>query len=182
MDVGLLLLRLLLGGVLFVHGMQKATGWFSGPGLAGAEALFAKIGQEPPGLKVRMAIACELGAAISLILGVAAPLGAALAASTMLVAGVSLTLTTKKLWLASGGGEYPLVLAVLAVVIGFTGPGRYSVDWLVELDQLVGDSKQLIGTVVVVVALVGAVPPSLSTRNALSRKARTTANQTGDHA
>jgi len=34
-DIGLLILRLAVGGLLAGHGSQKLFGWFSGPGLKG---------------------------------------------------------------------------------------------------------------------------------------------------
>ena len=45
MDVGLLILRLLLAFVLYAHATQKVFGWFSGPGLGGAAAIFEKLGR-----------------------------------------------------------------------------------------------------------------------------------------
>jgi hypothetical protein len=39
MTVGLLLLRLLFGGLLIGHGCQKSVGWFHGPGPVAAAAL-----------------------------------------------------------------------------------------------------------------------------------------------
>ena len=38
MSVGLLILRLVVGLTLAVHGTQKLFGWFAGPGLARVEA------------------------------------------------------------------------------------------------------------------------------------------------
>ena len=39
-DLGLLLLRLVVGGLLFGHGAQKLFGWFGGYGLAGTSGFF----------------------------------------------------------------------------------------------------------------------------------------------
>ena len=170
MDVGLLILRVALGFILFVHGMQKAKGWFGGPGLAGAEKLFSTIGQEPAHLKVRLAVLCELVSAMLIIAELASPLGAAIAASTMIVAAMSLTMVSKTLWIAAGGGEYPAVLAATAVVVGFTGPGRYSLDTVFGLHNVLTVSSTTIGVVVVFVALIGAVPPVLATHKTLANK------------
>jgi putative oxidoreductase len=63
MDVGLLLLRLLLAGILLAHASQKALGWLSGPGVAGATAIFDKLGQHPPRAMVYLAVSCETVAA-----------------------------------------------------------------------------------------------------------------------
>ncbi|MGW5515084.1 DoxX family protein [Nocardia africana] len=170
MDIGLLILRLIVAAILFVHGMQKALGWFRGPGLTGAEALFNGIGQEPARQKVRMAIGCEVGSAILLALGLAMPLAAAIAAATMFVAGSALTLLSKTAWITAGGGEYPLVLAGLAVVVGFTGPGGYSLDGLFGLEAWTADHAATTGMFVVLLAAAGALEPILATRKVLARK------------
>jgi putative oxidoreductase len=88
----------------------------------------------------------------------------------MVVAAMSLTMVSKTLWIAAGGGEYPAVLAATAVVIGFTGPGRYSLDAIVGLHNLLTVSSTTIGAVVVLVALIGAVPPVLATRKTLASR------------
>ncbi|MGW5153422.1 DoxX family protein [Rhodococcus koreensis] len=170
MDIGLLILRLIVGAILFVHGMQKARGWFDGPGIDGAVALFGKIGQEPPRQKVRLAIACEVSAAVLLISGLATPLAAALTAATMLVAGAALTTLSGKVWITSGGGEYPLVLGALAVVIGFTGPGTYSLDAVTGFDSWTAGHSTVTGILVAAVAMVGASQPIISTRRILARR------------
>jgi putative oxidoreductase len=166
MNDGLLVLRLLIGGVLFVHATQKTLGWFQGPGLDGAAEMFAKLGQEPARLMVRTAATCEMVASALLALGFATPLGAAIAAGTMVVAGWALVLMAGSIWNAKGGGEYPLVLAGASVGLGFTGPGRLSLDHAFGLpwSHLVGHRGDLVGCLVVAVALAAATPPMLRSR------------------
>jgi putative oxidoreductase len=38
METGLLVIRVVLGGIMAAHGAQKLFGWFGGPGLAGTGA------------------------------------------------------------------------------------------------------------------------------------------------
>ncbi|RYF54784.1 MAG: DoxX family protein [Comamonadaceae bacterium] len=173
MDIGLLLLRVLLAVILFAHGTQKALGWFSGPGPAGAEALFDKLGQVPARPKVRLAVVCELVAAALLLLGLVTPLGAAIAAGTMLVAGFSMISLNGAFWNSAGGGEYPIVLAGTAMVLGFTGPGRYSLDALVVSPPWGANAghQVLTGLIVVVVAVLAAYPPLRSVRRARTQRA-----------
>src|SRR2546421_11704075 len=46
-DVGLLILRLVNGGLLAGHGSQKLFCWFSGPGLKGVAAWLESVGLKP---------------------------------------------------------------------------------------------------------------------------------------
>lgn len=128
MDAGLLVLRLLLATVLFAHAMQKSLGWFRGNGLAKQAQVFESFGLKPGRVMVALAAACELTAAALLALGLLTPLGGLIAAGTMAVAGITMHLAAAQIWNVAGGGEYPYVLAALAVVLVLTGPGRYSLD------------------------------------------------------
>lgn len=161
MDAGLLLLRLILGGVLFAHATQKTFGWFAGPGLTGATAIFEKLGQRPARLMVIVASVCESTAAALLLLGLLTPLGAAVATGTMLVAGGSLNRLAGMFWNAAGGGEYPWVLAGSAGVLAFTGPGAVSIDHVIDAPwYAVSASESLtIGLIALAVAGLAAVPP-----------------------
>jgi putative oxidoreductase len=167
--IGLLILRTLLFAVLTSHALQKSTGWFGGPGLDGAAAVFEALGQRPARAMVRLASACELAAALLLGAGLATPVGAAIAAGTMLVAGASLCVHSGKFWNAAGGGEYPFVLAVVAASLGFTGAGRFSVDALLDApwQYQAGSASVLTGSAAVGVAVCAAVVPVLRARRAL---------------
>lgn len=128
MDLGLLLLRLALAAILYMHATQKLLGWFSGPGLDRQAQVFHSLGHRPGRQMVMLASACELIGSALVALGFITPLGAAMLAGTMAVAGGTLTLVKGTFWNVQGGGEYALVLAAFAVVLGFAGPGRWSID------------------------------------------------------
>jgi putative oxidoreductase len=170
MDLGLLLFRLALAAILYMHATQKLRGWFSGPGLDRATHLFESLGQRPGRQMAKLAATCELTGAFLVALGLATPLGAAILAGTMAVAGGALTMTKGTLWNALGGGEYPLVLGAFAVVLGFTGPGRWSLDWAVGAPWYPKSNAAtaVIGLIVVVVAALAAGLALLRTRSHLS--------------
>ena len=43
-DIGLLPLRIIVGGFLAAHGAQKLFGWFNGPGLKGTAGFLESMG------------------------------------------------------------------------------------------------------------------------------------------
>lgn len=170
MDAGLLIVRLLVAAILFAHATQKLRGWFSGPGLSGATALFHDLGQRPAPVMVRLACACELTGGALLAFGAATPLAALIVLSTMVVAGASLCLLKGSLWNVAGGGEYPLVLAAVTAAIAFTGPGQWSVDYMLGAWWVTGPASRevFVGCAVVAIAVVAAAPPILRTRQVLA--------------
>jgi putative oxidoreductase len=129
LDTGLLLLRLVVGTTLGLHGAQKLFGWFSGPGLAKVRHGFAQQGYKPVEFWVGLVILGEVGGALSLVFGLLTPLGAAGVFGAMFMA------MFKHHWkngffASKGGYEYTLVLLVVSVALGIMGPGRYSLDSL----------------------------------------------------
>ncbi len=174
MNTGLLLLRLVIAVLLFAHAMQKLRGWFHGPGLEGASAIFARLGQQPARRMVHLAAGCELSGAALLAIGFATPFAAAVVTGTMLVAGASLTLLGGTFWNAGGGGEYPFALAAITATLGFTGPGRYSLDHVLSMPWNDGSELTacLIGAGALVLAsVVAAVPISRARRNLARERA-----------
>jgi putative oxidoreductase len=136
MEIGLLLLRLLLGGLLFGHAAQKMFGWFGGHGPDGTGRVFETWGFRPGRQLVILAALCETAAAVSMILGLLTPLGAAIGLGTMLVAGS--VNVRNGLWAQGGGYELPLVYGGIALGLGFTGPGDGSLDHALGWDGLSG--------------------------------------------
>lgn len=173
MDLGLLLLRIALATIMCMHASQKALGWFSGPGPDKAGTVFHNLGHRPGRLMAMVAVACETTGSVLIVLGLVTPLGAAIIAGTMIVAGASQTMAKGTVWNVAGGGEYPLVLAAFALVLGFTGPGRWSLDsaiaapWITQSNA----THALIGVVILIVALLAAIPPLGRARANLTERA-----------
>jgi len=151
MDIGLLLLRLVVGTTLAAHGAQKLLGWFGGPGLAGAAAGFEGLGFTPGRRHALMASVVEIGGGLLLAVGLATPLAAAIVASVMIVAAVSAHLP-RGFFSQNGGFEYNLVLGVAGLTPAFTGPGRVSLDALLGWE--VGNATW--GAAALAVAIIGA--------------------------
>ena len=132
MDIGILLLRLVLGLTLAAHGAQKLFGWFGGPGLQGAAAGMEKLGFVPGRRSAFLAGLTEAGAGLFLALGLATPAAAAAGFAVMVVAGVSAHLK-QGFFLQKGGYEYTLVLGLASLSLAFTGAGALSADALLGL-------------------------------------------------
>jgi putative oxidoreductase len=128
MDIGVLILRLLLAVIFFVHALQKTAGWFQGQGLGVMAEVFESLGLRPGRIMVLLAAGSEMAAGLLILCGVLTPVGACIGAGVMLVAGWTMHYRAGKVWNAAGGGEYPYVLAALCGVVAVTGPGAYSVD------------------------------------------------------
>lgn len=156
MDAALLMLRILMGAILLSHGTQKSLGWLQGPGLEKSAAFFASLGHRPGKLMVGLAALCEILSALSLISGFLTPVGAAVAAGTLFVAGMSQIANSRAIWNTLGGGEYPIVLGFVALALGIAGPGRWSLD-----SSLFEPWPSATGVSVVIVAVAAAIPPSL---------------------
>jgi putative oxidoreductase len=133
MDIGLLLLRLVVGLTVAAHGGQKLFGWFGGYGLAGTGGWLESIGFRPGKVQAAVAGTAELVGGLLLALGFLTPVGAALVISVMVVAIVSVHLP-KGFFVTSGGFEYNLVLLAAAAALAFAGPGAYSLDAAEGLD------------------------------------------------
>lgn len=167
MDLGLLLLRLVLAAILYMHATQKLLGWFSGPGLERQAGAFESLGHRPGRQMVMLAATCELTGSGLVVLGLITPLGAAILAGTMMVAGGTLTLAKGTVWNVAGGGEYPLVLATFAIVLGFAGPGRWSIDNAIGAPWVThsNGTAAITGVVVLAVAVLTAFPALLRVRS-----------------
>ncbi|MDQ1060827.1 putative oxidoreductase [Arthrobacter globiformis] len=136
MDEGILLLRVVLAVLVACHGTQKLFGWFGGGGIQGTAPLFAAWGLRPAPLMVAVAGTLEVAGAASIASGTVSILGTALVFGTMLVA--ASVSRQNGIWAAKGGYELPLLYGLIALGLGVTGPGRYSVDQALALPDFTG--------------------------------------------
>jgi putative oxidoreductase len=133
MPEGLLVIRIVVGLLLVGHGTQKLFGWFGGHGLAGTGGFFEQVGHRPGRPMAAVAGMSEAGGGTLLALGLFTPLGAATVLGVMTVAAVSVH-APNGLWASAGGFELPLIYALVAVGLGFTGGGTWSLDHLAGWD------------------------------------------------
>jgi len=127
MNIALLILRIVVGGLFAGHGAQKLFGWFGGHGLAKTGGFFESIGFRPGRPMAFAAGAAELGGGLLLAFGLFVPAAAALLAGVM-VSAIAAVHWRKGLWNQNGGIEYPLVLMTVAFAATAIGAGRYSLD------------------------------------------------------
>ena len=130
MDVGLLILRLAIGGLFFGHGTQKLFGWFGGYGLKGSGGFFESIGYRPGPFMALIAGTTEVVGAALIASGFLTPLGVAMVIGVMLNAIVSAKFSQGLF----NGYELDLLFAVAALSLAFTGAGAYSLDAVMDLD------------------------------------------------
>jgi putative oxidoreductase len=125
-NLGLLVLRLAVGGSLAAHGTQKLFGWFGGGGLEQTGAMFDQIGFRPGKLNAIAAGLGEAGGGALLAAGLGTPGAGAAAAGTMIVAA---SMHSENGFFATKGGyEYPAVLGAASIGLALTGPGTLSLD------------------------------------------------------
>lgn len=131
-DLALLVLRLVLGGVFFIHGAQKALGWFGGHGLSGTLNFFTQnMGMSM--LVAVLVVAAEFLGAIGLIVGFLTRLAAAGIFAVMVgaIAMVHLKHGFFMNWSGAQGGEgfeYHLLAIAISLALVLGGGGVASLD------------------------------------------------------
>lgn len=131
-DLGLLVLRLGLGVLLVVHGLQQAFGWWGGSGLSGFQGSLAELGFQHAGLLSYLGAGVQIGAGVLLVLGLFTPVAAAAALAYLVNALLASIVAAENVGFADfvspSGHEHPVSLVLLAAVLTLTGPGRYGFD------------------------------------------------------
>lgn len=136
-DLGLLILRVLVGVTFSAHGMQKLFGWFGGGGPDATGRWFASLGFGDGRAATFMAAASEISGGLGLAAGLLTPLAAAALIGTMTTAAF-VNNADGGFWSASKGWELNGYLIVIAWAIATAGPGRFSLDAVVGLGGLSG--------------------------------------------
>lgn len=133
LGVACLVLRVVLGLIMILHGAQKLFGAFDGPGLDGTAAFFAQIGLIPGGFWAWVGALVELGGGILLLIGLLARVAAFFVAVQMCVA--ILKVHVPKFFVSEGGMEFALALAAMAVAVFLLGGGPLSLDRFMGLEK-----------------------------------------------
>ena len=132
-DAGLLGLRGVVGGYLAAHGAQKLFGSFGGSGLEGTgEAFEEGLGREPGKEMAALAGGAELAGGALTAAGLGGPLGPLAIIGVMSVASGTAH-RGKGPFNTEGGPELPLTNIAAAFALMATGPGRFSLDWLLRV-------------------------------------------------
>lgn len=128
LDVAALVIRLALGPMLILHGLNKVRG-----GLDGTARWFEGLGLRPGWLHARVAAVTEIGAGLVVTLGLLNGLGAMAFVGLMTVAALT-DHRGKGYFIFKGGWEYVVLVAIVAVALAVLGPGRWSLDHALGLD------------------------------------------------
>ncbi len=129
LNIGLLVLRVVVGLTVAAHGSQKLFGWFEGPRISGFSAMLGQLGIRPERPFAILAALAEFAGGLLVALGLLTPITALFMGGSLVVAIFAVHLP-KGFWNKAGGYEFPLALLGAAVAIALTGPGRFSLDSL----------------------------------------------------
>ena len=126
-NIGLLIIRLVVGLLFVGHGAQKLFGWFGGYGIKGTGGWFESIGIKPGVTMALLAGLTELIGGILFTLGLLTPLAGIMIAGTMVMAIVKVH-APNGLWATENGYEYNLILIAVTIGVALTGAGQYALD------------------------------------------------------
>lgn len=134
-DLSPLVLRMVLGLVMFPHGAQKLLGWFGGYGFAGTMHHFTE-NMGIPYVFALLAILAESFGALALISGLFTRPAAFGIGAVMTVAALMVHLPNGFFmnWFGNQAGEgfeYHLLALAIAFALVLKGGGRWSLDGLI---------------------------------------------------
>lgn len=157
MELGLLLLRAVVGGLFIVRGAQRRYGSFDGMGRERTVGHFQALGYRDAGVVATIVTMTELVSGSLLVLGLLVPVAAAGIVAVMVHAAVAYDLVGRGPWVTNAGYEYPVVLGTVAVALAGMGPGTVSFDALLgfPLDGWVWAVASAVLGTVCAVALLG---------------------------
>jgi putative oxidoreductase len=133
-DLALAAVRIGLAWIFIYYGAGKLFGAFNGPGLHNTALYFSNAAHlHPGGFFAVLGGVIEFGGAIAMALGLVSRLAGLALFGDQVMAMITVTwangINSETL---TPGYEFNLALAVMALVIVFLGPGRFSADALIE--------------------------------------------------
>jgi putative oxidoreductase len=130
-DVALLILRVFIGVCFIIHGLGK-LGIVGTGNMAGFVGWLKSLNVPFAEIQGRMAMATEIGAGLMITFGIFHRVGCLFSFITMVVAalighkGGGYLITN-----SPPGNEYTVNLAAVVAALFLTGPGQYSLDFLI---------------------------------------------------
>lgn len=124
LDFGLLVLRLVLGGLFLAHGLDQLFGWFDGGGRDATQQLLDQFGYHETTILTWVLTISQIAGGALLVLGLFTPAGAAAILGVM----VNVIMVKSDWSLFLGGVELEMAYAGAAFALLFTGPGRVAID------------------------------------------------------
>lgn len=149
-DIGILVIRLVVGLIVAVHGAQKLFGWFGGSGPEGTAKMMEKLNLQPSRLWGFASGFNEFAGGLLTAAGLLMPLGPLLIIANMLMA-ISTVHWKNGFWDTKKGYEYPLMIGAVALALGVTGAGSYAADAMLPF-ALPEPLTLIVGLAVVVAA------------------------------
>ncbi|WP_249310638.1 DoxX family protein [Bacillus sp. FJAT-49736] len=124
-DIGLLIIRVVIGLTFIGHGSQKLFGWFGGAGPTKTGEWLESIGLHPGGkIWAILAGLFEFAGGLLFGAGFLTPIGAALIVIIMIDAIFSVHIKNGY-WIDKNGFEYCFVLIAVTISVAMIGPGKY---------------------------------------------------------
>jgi len=128
-DLGLFILRVVVGAIVMAHGLLK-LGWVGkGGSIAGVAGWFQSIGIRPGRFWALVATLAEAGGGLLMVLGLGGPIGPGIVAADLVVVTI-VAHWSQGFWAGGGkvGIEFPVALAASALAVALTGSGAWSLD------------------------------------------------------
>lgn len=128
-DLGLLVLRVVVGLVVAMHGFMKLGLVGKGGSVAGVAGWFGSMGLRPGMFWALVVVAAEAGGGVLMALGLGGPIGPGLVFADLLVVTI-VAHWAQGFWVAGGkaGWEFPLPLAAAGLAVALVGNGAWSLD------------------------------------------------------
>jgi len=143
-DLALFLLRCGVGAVMLAHGINHIR-----PDIDGTAAWFGSMGMRPAKLHAWLASVTEIGAGLALFIGLLTPFAAAGVVGVMFVAwAINHRGNGFFIFRPGEGWEYVMTLGIVGLTIGTIGPGTWSLDEALNLnDDFIGWPGLLIAAI-----------------------------------